>query len=318
MTYFLFTLEKGVNMRLKNKITIFICLLLILFLSGCQTRINKNSIIFIKDKKIEYSSKFKISDLILKVDEYERDDFNFNADHSLITLPDNSTVKINNSNKKIKLGTIEFDFLYKNNIYKKRIELVDTTAPEILTEEQFEVELNNSYFDLKNQITCKDNYTKKNSIKIFFNGSYDLTKVGSYEIEIIAYDEKKNKSIKKIVVNVVDRKIDSDYSQNNNNNSNDNSSNENKSNTNSSKKNNSNNSNDLNNSKQDIPSDTNNTNYIPDTRSFKIEEYGTFDACLNACQQYINTCLSKGYKGIAKALPIQENGIYVGYQAVFN
>ena len=64
--------------------------------------------------------------------------------------------------------------------------------------------------------------------------------------------------------------------------------------------------------------DAGNTSYVPETKSFRIEKYGTFDACLNACQQYINTCLAKGYKGLGKAQPIQENGIYVGYQAVFS
>lgn len=302
-------------MSVKKKLTIFICILFTLFLSGCQTRSKNYEVKFIDEEEIEYSTDFKPADLLIGVNKYKKEDFKFNNDYSLLTLPDNSTVKINSSKKKIRLGTIKFDFLYKSKIYTKKILLKDTTAPEIVANNQYEVELNNSYFDLKNQISCKDNYTNSSSIELFFNGNYDLTRVGSYKVEVIAYDAKKNKSVKEVIVDVVDRKVDNDYSQTNNdsNKSNsDNSSNENKSNTNDNKKNNSNIS------EQDKPSDTNITNYVPDTRLFKIEEYGTFDACLNACQQYINSCLSRGYKGVGKAHPIQENGIYVGYQAIFN
>ena len=298
-------------MSVKKKLTIFICILFTLFLSGCQTRSKNYEVKFIDEEEIEYSSDFKPADLLIGVNKYKKEDFKFNDDYSLLTLPDNSTVKINNSKKKIKLGTIKFDFLYKSKIYTKKILLKDTTAPEIVANDQYEVELNNSYFDLKNQISCKDNYTNSSSIELFFNGNYDLTRVGSYKVEVIAYDAKKNKSVREVTVNVVDRKVDNNYSQPDNNNSN-NSTVENRTNSSDSK-------NSTNSSKTEKPKyDTGYTSYVPETKSFRIEKYGTFDACLNACQQYINTCLAKGYKGLGKAQPIQENGIYVGYQAVFS
>lgn len=306
-------------MSLKNKLTIFICLLLILFLSGCQVR-KSYEIKFIDKEKFEYTSDFKPSDLLVSVNGFKREEFRFNDDYTVLTLPDNSTVKINTSKKEIKLGTIKFEFLYKNQIYSKKIILQDTTPPEIVSENSYDVEIKNKYFDLKNQIYCKDNYTKKNSIKVFFNGSYDLEKEGQYKVEVIAYDQKKNKTVKEIIVNVVNSKVDNDYSQNvNESDVSTKQSESNKSNSSSSNSNNTDNTNNTNNSNHEKPkSDTNNSSFLPETKSFRIENYGTFDACLNACQQYINECLSKGYKGLAKAQPIQENGIYVGYQAIFN
>ncbi|MEO2234859.1 hypothetical protein ABGV34_08730, partial [Thomasclavelia ramosa] len=127
-------------MSVKKKLTIFICILFTLFLSGCQTRSKNYEVKFIDEEEIEYSSDFKPADLLIGVNKYKKEDFKFNDDYSLLTLPDNSTVKINSSKKKIKLGTIKFDFLYKSKIYTKKILLKDTTAPEIVANDQYEVE----------------------------------------------------------------------------------------------------------------------------------------------------------------------------------
>ena len=48
-----------------------------------------------------------------------------------------------------------------------------------------------------------------------------------------------------------------------------------------------------------------------------IDDYNSFDECLAACQKYINECMDKGYKGRATAEPIKEDGVYIGYKAIF-
>lgn len=295
------------------------CYLFILFiLSGCEVRENNHSITFIEDKKIEYSSDFKVTDLIVSVDNYTRNDFKISEDDSLITLPDGKTVSVNVTNKQIKLDTIRFDFRYMNENFTKEIVIQDTTAPEIECKDVYEVKLGNEYFVLENLITCKDNFTSKQEIEIFFNGSVDVNKAGDYNIQIIAYDQKENKAEKTVKVTVkedapITVEVPSENSNNNNNNNYNNSNNNNNQNYNS-------NSN-TNHATQSSGSGTTskpNSSYTPESRTFTIDTYSSFDECMSACQSYINACMNNGYQGRATAEPIKENGVYIGYRAVFN
>ena len=183
------------------------CILITFMISGCQVRENNHSITFIEDEIIEYSSDFKISDLIESIDSYKREDFKIAEDDSLITLPDGKTVAVNVTDKKIKLDTIKFDFRYMNKTFTKEILIQDTTAPQIVCEDIYEVELGNEYFVLENLITSNDNFTSKPEIEIYFNGFYDVNKAGDYDIQVIAYDQKKNKAEKAIKITVKEEKI---------------------------------------------------------------------------------------------------------------
>lgn len=292
---------------------IFILFIISLFLIGCQTRTN-DKITFIDDDEIEYTSDFKVADLIIKVNDYDKDTFIYNDDYSILTLPDNTTVKINSEDKAIELNTIQFAFTYKSKKYYKKIEIKDTTPPEINCKDIYEVELGNEYFDLSNLITCTDNYSKENDIDIYFNGDYNLEKVGKYVVEVIAYDQKDNKTTKKVTVDVKDSNVLEDYSNSQSDNTNESTKDT------SDKNEKSSNANTENKSKTENKQENKNenSNYIPSSKTFRIEDYGTFDACLNACQGYIDSCMAKGYQGVAKAQPVQENGIYVGYIAIFN
>lgn len=286
-------------------------ILTILMLSGCQIRKSNHSITFTDDKVIEYTSDFKISDLIKAVDSYGRSDFKINEDDTLITLPNGKTVSINVTNKKIKLDTIKFDFRYMNETYTKEVIIQDTTAPSIDCKDVYEVALGNEYFSLEKLISSKDNYTIDSEVEIYFNGTYDVNKEGDYQVQIIAYDMKKNKTEKtvKIIVKeeepIIIEKPSEYQGESSSKNSESISNNGNHNNFDEAQKSNS-----------EVSSQQNN-NYIPETRKFTIESYASFDECMSACQTYINECLNNGYTGKAVAEPIKENDVYIGYKAVF-
>lgn len=321
-------------------------ILITLLISGCQVRESGHSITFIDDEVIEYSSDFKVSNLIKSVDDYTQDDFKVSEDDSLITLPGGKTIAVNVTNKEIKLDTIRFDFRYMNETYTKVIIIQDTTAPQIDCKDVYEVKKGNEYFDLINLITCKDNFTLGEEIEIYFNGSYDVNEAGDYSVQILAYDQKKNKAEKTVKITVkedepivvekpVDKENDStgatadnnSSSNNHNNSSSNNSKPVSNSNTNTNKGNasndNKNQSSSSGNAAQDKkPSGESGTsqsnNYTPQSRTFTIDNYDTFDDCFNACQSYINECMNKGYQGRATAEPIKSDDVYIGYRAVFN
>lgn len=300
---------------MKNKSNVkqlFVCVaFLIIFslmLCGCELRENKkDEIEFISDKEIEYSRDFKISSLVNKVGEFAKSDFTYNEDDTLITLPNGKNVMVNYKNKKIKLDTIEFSFRYEDRIYTKKVLIKDTTPPKIECRNSYDVQKNNEYFILENIIKCTDNYTLEHNIQLYFNGTYDIKKKGKYMVQIIAYDEKKNKSQKDITINVVENEVKDDYTSNDNltnkktQSSNNTNSNTNKGNSSSSKPNTS----------------KGNASYIPKEKDFTIDNYSDFDICLQKCTEYIEECINNGYRGKAKAEPIEKEGITIGYRAVF-
>lgn len=288
------------------------CILITLTISGCQVRESNHSITFIEDKVIEYSSDFKVSDLIETVDSYTRKDFKISEDDSLITLPDGKTVSVNITDKKIKLDTIKFEFRYMNQNYTKEIVIQDKTAPQIECKDAYEVVLNNEYFVLENLISCSDNYTSNKEIEIYFNGTYDVNKAGDYKIQVIAYDQKKNKTEKTVKVTVKEEEpviVEKPPEKNTENPVNNF--------TNGNSNNNKNNNNTIQNNNP-VNSSVPNNNYMPESKTFTIDNYSSFDECMSACQNYINECMNKGYQGRATAEPIKKDGIYIGYKAVFN
>lgn len=291
----------------KKIYTIILLGLLTLLLMGCKMREKPNEIKFIKDEKIEYTKDFKVSSLIEKVDKYSREELKFTEDDSTIKLPNNKTVMVNYDKDTIQLGTISFAFKYGGALYKKKITLCDTTPPQINCLSKYDVEKGNKYFRLENLITFTDNYSSENDIERFFNGSYDIDKVGKYTVEILAYDKKKNKSSKKVVINIKDEKVNIDY---------------NKpakdykpsSNGSSSQSNSQNSTKNKNNSSSKKPSSS---TYIPKSRTFTIDTYDTLEECLQAWEKYVFEEQKKGFVGTAKAQPIQRDGLDIGYKAIF-
>lgn len=297
---------------------------IMMMLCGCQMRENGHTITFIDDKVIEYSSDFKASDLIKAVDDYTQDDFKINDDDSLITLPDGKTVSVNISKKEIKLDTIKFEYRYMNKNYTKEVVIQDTTAPIIDCKNEYEVKLGNEYFSLENLIKCTDNFTSQKDIELFYNGSYDVNKVGEYELQVIAYDSKKNKAEKTIKIKVTEDEptvIEKPSTENNQSISTEAGNSNNASNNStqiSSSTSNNESANSGGNTTTTTPSQPSRPSFQPSSKDFTINTYNSFEECYNACQSYINECMNQGYQGRASAEPIKEDGVYIGYRAVFN
>lgn len=291
-----------------------ICLLLIvILLSGCETQKSKQSLKFIEDEILEYDRSFKVSDLLLNVDNFDRDDFIIKEDDSLITLPNQKNVMINYTKKEIDLDTINFCFRYSSKNFYKKITIQDTTPPDIECQESYQVQIGNEYFNLSSLIKATDNYSDEKDIEFYFNGSYDVNTAGVYQIEIIAYDTKKNKQTKTVDIIIGEKQDDnvtnSDQPQNNTDTTLPNPPNT-----------------GLNNSEQstqeNVPSYTPPptppvNNYQPKNKSFTIDTYDTFNECFNAAQAYINQCISNGFTGTANINPIKKDGLNYGYEVTF-
>lgn len=300
--------------KYKKYFSVFIFIISIFSSIGCEKQINNSEIKFIEENTIEYTKEFKISSLIESVDGYTSTDFNI-TDDKVITLPNGKTVSINVDNKEIKLDTIKFRFKYNNKNFTKEILIEDTTAPIINSEETYNVTVGNKYFDLKKIISADDNYTNSNDIELFYNGDYDINKVGTYEIEVIAYDEKKNKATKIISVIVEGEKEEEKTSTNESSSA---------SNGETIDNNSINNSNNSNSNESEIinkPSEESNStvkpNYQPIEKMFTIDTYSNFEECYQECQKYIVECMNNGYQGIASAEPIKRDDVYIGYKAIF-
>ena len=315
MHYFMYYQEKR---KMKHKLNFIklVCLLITFsFITGCQVKEKKGDITFIQDKKIEYSHEFKISDLIEKVDDYTRKDFKINEDDTKIDLPNGKTVAINTTDRKIELDTIKFTFRYANKNFIKEVLIQDTTAPKIKCEDTYKVLIHNKYFELEHLIEVEDNYSSKEKVEVYYNGSYDIDKVGAYEVEVIAYDEKKNKSVKKVKIIVEKEKSDEQVTVNGNQSSND---------LNTPSSNNAGgNGNGSSNHQPTTPPIEKPVAppinyYTPQVKEFTIDTYASFDECYAACQNYISKCMQQGYSGVATAEPIKRDGVYIGYRAVFN
>lgn len=117
-------------------------------------------------------------------------------------------------NKKIdttKIGKQELTFSYENDddiqvSYTFQIEVVDTTAPLIWLNSEYQVEVDDD-IQLESSILCGDNYDNRPTCKI--EGEYNLHQVGNYPLVYKAEDQSGNQSIKKFTLKVEEKKKNS-------------------------------------------------------------------------------------------------------------
>lgn len=290
---------------MKKLINLSLILILLAGITGCELKEQKNYINFVQKQEIEYSHSFNSCSLITSVEGYASKDFHIEND--IIKLPNGKTVMCNTENKEPKLDTIKYTYSYRGSTQNFRIKMIDKSKPIIKNlKKEYVVQIGNEYFDLKNLIEVSDNYDK--NVKLYFNGNYDVNKVGSYELEVIAEDCNKNKTIAKTKV-IVKNNLSTDEEKNNNYSSSDSEKNSQKV---------------VESIKNDISDkgiydkkEENKTeNSLPrniskETRRFSIDDYNSFDECMNACNLYI-----QGNNGMC--IPYKKDGLNAGYEAVFN
>ena len=108
------------------------------------------------------------------------------------------------------LGEKEITFTINDKDYLYKINVIDDEAPVIHTSDA--TFLLGEEIDLNGYISVTDNYNEVEDIDVSIKGDYDLNKVGSYDIEIIAKDGSENESSKKITLEVIEdlKKIEPD------------------------------------------------------------------------------------------------------------
>lgn len=278
------------------------CLTIPLLLCSCEKRANKDLLTFEDIKIIEYDKNFKLSSLIKAADGYKPTDFIINDDNSLIMLPNQEKIMINYTHEVFDLGDREFIYVYRHTNYPIKLKIVDTTAPQIECEEEYIVGKDNEYFDLERLITISDNYYDSDEIDLFFNGGYDITKVGEYDVEIIAKDKKENQAKKKVKIIVKDDSVNIPTYETNHSES---------------TTTNDNNQPNISNTPSSDSQNHQTSSYIPSNKSFLIDNYDSFESCMQAARNYVDECFNQGFIGKADVTVITQDGIDIGYQVIF-
>lgn len=173
---------------MKKKIKIIgICLASIILIIGIVQFIRiKTAKVYVKlvdDLDIEFASKVKVSDLILKINGKILDDYYIDT-------------------TKLKEETIEFKYKNDDNIkvkYKFNVKIVDKTAPVVWLGNSYTIK-KDSDINIKDKILCGDNYDSNPSCEII--GDYDIHTAGSYPLTFKAIDSSGNETIKKFNLNV--------------------------------------------------------------------------------------------------------------------
>ena len=185
---------------MKKKVVLISICLIVVFLVGLLLLINKetNTIILKSDIftyelgeeiSADVSDYLKDADSTKNINEYKivTDDFDI-VDKMLV---------INNEVEEV--GEHNINVVYKKLSKKVIIKIIDTTSPEFTRfEENIKIEQNSEEVDLIKYFQASD----LSEVKITINGEYDLTKVGDYEINVIATDLSGNKSEKKSTITV--------------------------------------------------------------------------------------------------------------------
>lgn len=271
-------------------------------LAGCQLRERQHYLSFVPDEEIEYSDDFNSCSLIESADGYKKEQFEV-VEEDKIKLPNGKTIMCNTEKKQPTLDTVKYTFSYRNQEEVKRIRFIDTMKPEFTSiKEEYIVQKDNEYFKLNSIIEVKDNYDKK--LELFFNGKYDVSKTGTYEIEVVAEDSSKNRASEKVRV-IVKSSLTDDEQKDSPSSSNQASSSDGKVHNGSASSGSSNNSTTVPQAPEQTPIQSSKS-----PKTFSIDDYSSFEECLNACNLYII-----GSNGLCS--PYQEDGINKGYRATF-
>lgn len=171
-------------------------LLIMIILQGCSTQ---------KDVQLEVLSVIEVNqyentcELITTINDEEISedniiDNNITVDDIKIICPDNQLDLLGEQ-------TLKYNV---NGQYKEfNVNIVDTTPPVLEIEDLFEVEVDNIYFDLNNFIEASDNYDQE--VQTTVDGFFDISRIGLYELRVIASDTTGNITSKNIEVNVIEK-----------------------------------------------------------------------------------------------------------------
>lgn len=160
----------------KRYLIIILCIIAICIIVAIFIVKNKKTINNYDNLVFEYNQKVKVSDIIpIRKDEYI------------------NTLKIGKNNLKYEVD---------KTIYNITYEVVDTTAPLVLSSSTYTYNVGDEN-DLKKRILCADNYDKKPNC--FIEGTYDFNTIGNYNLKFIAIDSFNNKTEKEFTLKIKEK-----------------------------------------------------------------------------------------------------------------
>lgn len=181
-------------MKKRFKIIFIVVLIIIIFLVGLI-------LFFSKDDKIE----LKQDTFIFEYGDEIGKDVSYYLKDADATKNINDYEFVCNVEKNNDTGLIEVDnyeCIIKYNKQEKNLNIIvqDTKAPHFTkSEDEITVELN-SNVDLLSYFSAED----LSDVKLNIDGEYDLSKVGEYDLKIIAVDSSSNKTEKDFILKVVE------------------------------------------------------------------------------------------------------------------
>lgn len=189
---------------MKKRCIIFIIILVvfILFLVGFMLILRNQSSIHLKSDKFifEYGE-----EVCSKIECYIDDVSSTKNINELELITKDLVIKddkfVSDDSDILNIGRYDLEIKNKEQSKKFSIEVIDSTSPEFIEfNELVVVEQNAIDVDLTSFFKADDLF----EVKITLQGDIDLSKVGEYDIKVIASDENNNKSEKKATIKVID------------------------------------------------------------------------------------------------------------------
>ena len=103
------------------------------------------------------------------------------------------------------IGTKEIEIKYKDSNgwkkkYKYTYEVVDVTNPYLSVKSNLYLPINGDVNDILSGLFCGDNYDR--DVKLAIEGEYDASKIGNYEVKVVASDVSNNRTEKEVTLHV--------------------------------------------------------------------------------------------------------------------
>ena len=176
-------------------------LLFFLLLSGCQSR--RHELLIEAPETIRVNETINACAFVKSVDGIQVDLGMQQGDQ--IVADEKIIIGCNSSLTPSELG----DYLLYYQINERQtkgvtVKVIDDLAPEIkVSQEDYEVEEGNEYFDIANEVLFSDNYDKEFLHSI--DHDIDISKPGDYRVNIYARDSSGNETRKSVLVKVVEK-----------------------------------------------------------------------------------------------------------------
>lgn len=188
---------------MKKRCIIFIVILLvfILFLVGFMLIFKNQSSIHLKSDKFifEYGEEV-CSKIECYIDDASstKDKNEFELITKDLVIKDDKFVL--DDSDILNIGEYDLEIKYKKQTKKFSIEVIDSTSPEFNEfNELIVIEQNAIDVDLTSFFKADDLF----KVKITIQGDFDLSKIGEYDIKVIASDENNNKTEKDAIIKVI-------------------------------------------------------------------------------------------------------------------